>query len=235
MGGDDWLIQECVILCDEDPGSAEFAGLLVSGARNQFGLHAFRLSHERDGRAEIHMLIGDVEGDDAAGREVAAIERQRLGGEQMKRDGVAGERIDDEHIKVLRGLMLERGAGVARDHVHLGAGFADVGEDVASDGLDGGVDFVVADVVAGLAVGGDRSGAKADDADVARAEGTVGAKAAEAQGVADAGIGRVVGGGSVAQFIGAEDLGSMLDGAVEQGANSGSGVAERSCLTRSAA
>ena len=177
-------------------------------------------------RLQIDMLVGDVEGEDAAGSEVALVEGDGLGGEQMQRDGVAGECIDDQHVEVLRRLAGERGARVAFHDVDLGGGFADIGEEILGDGRDGGIDLVKADAIAGLAVGGDGSHAEADDADVARA-----ALAAEAQGQADAGVFSVVGGGCSAQLR-REDLRAVLDGAVGQSAHGGAGVGESDCRTR---
>ena len=53
---------------------------------------------------EIDVLIGDVEGEDSAGSEVALVERDGLRGEQMQRNGVAGECVDDEDVELLRGF-----------------------------------------------------------------------------------------------------------------------------------
>src|SRR4051812_29701958 len=98
---------------------------------------------------------------------MAAVEGEGLRGEEMERDGVAGEGVDDEHVEFLRAFTGQGGAGVAGNDVDVRAGFADVGEDVAGDGFDSGVDLVEADAVAGTAVSGDGPGAEADDADVA--------------------------------------------------------------------
>ena len=110
----------------------------------------------RGGRScggEIEVLVGDVEGEDAVGLEVAEVELDGLSGEQVQRDGVAGEGVDGEDVEVLRVVCCElggeRGAGVAGDDGDLGDGVADVGEEVAGDGLDLGVDLVEADAVVG--------------------------------------------------------------------------------------
>ena len=66
-------------------------------------------------------MIGDMKGEDAAGNEVTLVERDSLRGEQMERNGVAGECIDDENVEVLRGFGGERGAGVAFDDIDRGS------------------------------------------------------------------------------------------------------------------
>ena len=122
--------------------------------------------------------------------------------------------------------MGERGAGVAGEYVDVGrAGLANVGEDVAGDGLDGGVDLEEADAVPCAAVGGDGSRAKPDDADVAGAGRSVGLKAAVAEGKADAGILGVIGGGRAAELVSSKYLGAVLDGAVGEDADGGPGKA----------
>ena len=56
-----------------------------------------------------------VKGEDATKGEVFSVERDGLGGEEMKRDRVAGEGIDDEHIEVLRSFASKGGSAVAVD------------------------------------------------------------------------------------------------------------------------
>src|SRR5947207_14836844 len=106
--------------------------------------------------------------------------------------------------------MRQRCSGVAFDNVDLGAGVADVSEDVAGDGLDGRIDVVEANAVSRAAVSGDGAGAETDDADAAGAVGRR-VRAAETDGEADAGVAGVVSGGGVAKCVIAEDLGAVLD------------------------
>ncbi len=64
-------------------------------------------------------MVGDVEGEDAARREVFFVELDGLGGEQVEGNGVAGEGVDGEYVEVLRGLACEGGARVAVDEGDL--------------------------------------------------------------------------------------------------------------------
>ena len=109
-----------------------------------------------------------MEGEDAVGGEVFFVERDGLGSEQVQRDGVAGEGVDGEDVELLRSFASKRGAGVAFGEGDLRSRVAEVGEEVLRDGEDERVDLVEADAVARAAVGGERAGAEADDADVAR-------------------------------------------------------------------
>jgi len=56
---------------------------------------------------EVQILIGDVEGDDAVGREVFLVECDGLGREEMQWNSVAGEGIDDKDVELLRNFAGE--------------------------------------------------------------------------------------------------------------------------------
>src|SRR5208337_233068 len=126
-----------------------------------------------------------------------------------------------QHVEALRTLAGQRCARVALDNGDLRARLADVGEHVARDGLDGGVDLVEADAVAGPTVRRNRSRAQPDYADTARL-----ILATVAQGNADAGVERVVAGGRFSLSIAAEDLRAVLDGAVGECAQHRAGEAD---------
>ena len=81
---------------------------------------------------------------------------------------------------------------------------------VARDGFDGRVDVVEAKAIASAAVCRKGASAQADDADAARS-----VSAAEADGEANAGVVRVIGGGCVDE-LGREDLRAVADAAVGQ-------------------
>ena len=70
-------------------------------------------SEQCDLRCEVEVLVGDMEGEDAAGGEVNLVEGHGLRGEQVERDGVAGEGVDDQDVEPLWRLGGEGGAGVA--------------------------------------------------------------------------------------------------------------------------
>ena len=133
------------------------------------GLHAGGLRQQGDRRPQGDMTIRDVKGQNAARVQMFSIDGQRLGGEEVDRNGVARECVDNEDVEVLRGFASKGRARIPFHDLHLGGRIADVGEGVLRDGDYRRIDVVEADVVAGTPVSGDGSGAKADDADVARA------------------------------------------------------------------
>src|SRR5579863_7225308 len=139
---------------------------------------------------------------------MALVELDGLRGDQMHGDGIAGERVEYKHVVILRRLMLHQDAGVSDLDVDRAATVMQVGKTGASQPLDERVDLVERDRIAGLEISGDSSGAEADRTDVTRV-----ALATVAQSDADAGIGRVVGGGLVAHLV-VEDLRAVLKGAV---------------------
>src|ERR1700722_8247706 len=96
-------VEEGGVVADKDPGGAVGSAGFVRGAVDDSGGHVSRERELADLGGEVEVLIGDVEGEDAAGSKVSAIEREGFGGEQVERDGVAGEGVDGEDIEVLRG------------------------------------------------------------------------------------------------------------------------------------
>src|SRR5580700_7691579 len=151
-----------------------------------------------------------MEGENAAGGEMTAVNGHALRGEQVERDGVAGEGVDSENVEALRIFRGKRKAGIAFGDGDVGLRLAKPGEKILRDERDGGIDFVEMDAVAGLAVGGEGSGAESDDADVARA-----ALAAILKREADAGVVGVVGCGGLAKR-GGEPLRAVNDVAVDE-------------------
>lgn len=95
------LEEKACIGGDEDPGGGKGAGVGIAGAGYAARLHACVLGEESDFGSKVDVLVADVEGEHAAGGEMAAIEGDGLGGEQMDGDGVAGESIDDEDVELL--------------------------------------------------------------------------------------------------------------------------------------
>jgi len=122
-----------------------------------------------DLRFEIDVLIGDMEGEDSAGREVALVEIDGLGREQVDWDGIARERIDNEDIEVLRQFLRQRGSCIAFHNADLRTRFAKIGEDILRNRRNSRIDLIKADVIAGLAVCGDSADAQANGANVTRA------------------------------------------------------------------
>src|SRR5579863_1780986 len=115
----------------------------VSG--DAHALHAGGPGQECYGRGEIDVAVGDVKGKDSVGGEVATIESESLGGEQVDGDGVAGKGVDDQDIKALGLFAGQRGTGIAFHDVDCGGGVTDIAEDVSGNGGDSGVDVVETD------------------------------------------------------------------------------------------
>src|SRR5713226_1101579 len=76
----------------------------------------------------------------------------------MYRDGVPGERVDGEHIKILRGLGFQRQSCIAHDYINFRGRVAQIAEKVFGDARNLWVDFVEAEVVADCTVSGQRAG-----------------------------------------------------------------------------
>ena len=68
-------------------------------------LHAARVGQQFDGRRKIDVPVRDVKCEYAVRRKVAPVKRQGLRGQQMDRDGVAREGIDDQNIELLRRFL----------------------------------------------------------------------------------------------------------------------------------
>src|SRR6266851_4460596 len=102
--GDFGAVEEGVVSADEDPGCFVGSAGLVGGAIDLARLHAGGGCELRDLRGEVEVLVGDMKGQDAVWGEVFPIECDGLGGEQVERDGVSGEGVDDEDVEVLRGF-----------------------------------------------------------------------------------------------------------------------------------
>ena len=60
-----------------------------------------------DHRIQIDAFIGDMHGDQAVGLHVPRVEGERLPGQQVNRNGIAVEGIEDQHVKILRRFPLQ--------------------------------------------------------------------------------------------------------------------------------
>jgi len=89
MGCNLRLLKKRGVFGEEHPGGRVLAALLVGKADDSANMHAGGVCQQRNLRLEVHMLIGDVEGENAAGGEVAFVEVNGLCGEQVDGDGVA--------------------------------------------------------------------------------------------------------------------------------------------------
>src|SRR6516225_4735407 len=104
---------------------------------------------------------------------MAEIEVHGLFGEEVDRDGVAGESVHGEDVEVLRvavlQFLLEGKAGVAHGDIQFGFAVGQVEELFPGQFQYQRIDLVVSYIIAQAAVGGSGSGTKSDDADANRA------------------------------------------------------------------
>ena len=153
----------------------------------------------------------------SAWREMSPVERNSFAGEQVQRNRVSGECINNEDIVILRRLVFESDARVTLENLDLRAGVSNVGEEISSDWLNSRVDLVEGELISRLAVCCKCSGTKADNTDIFRAM-SCGARTAVVERKTDAGFLRVVGCWRGAKF-GCKPLCAVLDGAVLKTAN----------------
>src|SRR5579875_517773 len=134
-------------LCEEGgtvrkkhPGGERFATSVVRSAVDLASAQARVFDETGEHGGEIEVLVGDVEGQDAAGSEVTAVKGEGFAREEMRRDAVAGEGVDHEKVEGLWGFGGEGEAGVAGHDVDGGGGVASVGKEVRGDPGDEWID-----------------------------------------------------------------------------------------------
>src|SRR5437660_9304858 len=113
-------------------------------------------------RLEIEVMIGDMDGNNAVGLEMALVNVERFFGQQMDGNGIAAERIQGQQIELLRGLAYHRETRVAHGDFDLPSTPSEVSKAGGSQAFDFRIDFIDAQVISGLAVGGESAGAEAD-------------------------------------------------------------------------
>ena len=136
--------------------------------------------------------------------------REGLQREQVDRDRVATEGVENDHVVLLIGFAFHAEAGVAHDEFRLGLRIFQVGERRAREAGHVIVNLVEAERVAGASPGSEGAGTEADGTDAAAAFGLEGAQKspdAAGRGVVTAGVGA---------FLGVDVLESVDRGAVLQ-------------------
>ena len=108
-GGEFGLGEEGGVGGHEDPLGAELAARVDGVGDDVSGFEVGAPCEESELQGQVEVLVGDVEGEDAVGGEVAEVELERLGGEQVEGDGVAGEGVDGEDVEALRVACVEFG------------------------------------------------------------------------------------------------------------------------------
>ena len=136
-------------------------------------MHQHRVQPTRLGdachhRRQVQEAIRHVEGDDAVGLQMPLVHRHRLGGDQVDRHRVAGERVHCEHIEVLRRLALQRQPRIAKHTLDARRAVFQKAEFAIGQLEHLRVDFINAIGVASAPVGCERAGTQADEADPAR-------------------------------------------------------------------
>src|SRR6478735_4229571 len=99
---------------------------------------------------------------------MSLIDLECLERDEVDGNRIARKRVDDDDVVSLRLFVGHRDAGIANHDIDVGRGAAEIGELFSRYVLHSGVDVVEANVVARLAVRGDRPSAKSDDADSPR-------------------------------------------------------------------
>src|SRR5437764_13399904 len=161
-----------------------------------------------DFRSQHQELIGDMKGHDPIGLQVAAIKLERLAGEQVNRDSIAGEGVNHQNVILLWRFIGEREAGVTGHDLHPGGCLTQIGKQIARNGLYCWIDFIKTKDVAFAAISGESAGAKPDNSHTPRPR-----SAAEIERQANPGIVSIVTCGPHAALR-SINLGAVLDGAV---------------------
>ena len=115
---------------------------------------------------DVHVSIGGVEGQQPAWPELVKIDGQGLLSQEVRRDRVAGESIDDQQIHGGRRLSGQAQSAVPLHRVDLGRSIREIGEEsTPSCDLDHGrIDLVEPPQLSRLGVGGEFPGTQADQA-----------------------------------------------------------------------
>src|SRR4030095_2704869 len=80
---------------------------------NGRGLHLKRSYGSPYNRLKIEMTVADVNGDDSVRLERPEVQSERFSGQEMRRNGIAVERVQHEDVERLKWLMLHRNSRVS--------------------------------------------------------------------------------------------------------------------------
>ena len=122
-------------------------------------------------RRQIQESIGYVIRQNSVPRNLPHEGAHGLLRDQMHRDGIAGKRIDREHVELIVRLALQRQTGITQNHTHLRFAIGQVGEMFACEALDFDVDFIDAADVTFATIRGHCAHTQADHADALRVVG----------------------------------------------------------------
>ena len=102
-------------------------------------------------RHQVDVTIRDVHGEDAVGLQMLEVQLEGLVGQQVRRDRVAGERIDGQQVELLWRLSFQCQPGVAEQDVEIRAAASGAGQErelSIGNGDDVRVDFIQPHVIA---------------------------------------------------------------------------------------
>lgn len=111
------------------------------------------------------MPIRDVDAQNSVVPQVLFGEQRGFSSQQVSRNCVAGERVQDEDVVVLRCFVFERQSRVAEYHFRLAFGVLEESEILFGHPNDLGVDLVEAQAVVFLSVRGECTDTQADNSD----------------------------------------------------------------------
>src|SRR5215813_1084496 len=129
------------------------------------------LGQRGDHWGEIEMTVADVEQDDAVVGELALVERERLASQEVQRDAVRAERIDNDRIVMIVLHFLYREPGVTEDHACVVAAAVEKIEIASRNPFDFGIDLVKGPDLSRLRIAGEFAGAEPDHSDLFGAPG----------------------------------------------------------------
>src|SRR5579863_1329138 len=214
------MAEKARIARENHPGGGDVVGFRqVPIVGNGDAGKADLLRAGRNHRLQIQVAAGNVEDQDSVGLEMAQVNLKRLASEQVHRNGVAGKRIEHQDIEVLGPALqshaLQHQASVSHIDVLVGGTGRVKGELVISHLRNQRIDLVIMQRIAGAGERGSHAGAQAQNAE---ADGTVVFLGSDA--AVDAGTGAEIGGRDAAG-VGNFELGSVIDGAIDQRALAG--------------
>src|SRR5215472_3366354 len=129
------------------------------------------LGQRGDHRGEIEMTVADVEQENAVSSELPLVERERLTGQEVQRDAVRAERIDDDRIVMMVWHFLYREPGVTEDHACVVAAAVEKIEIASRNPFDFGIDLMKRPDLSRMRIEGELASAEADHPDLFGAPG----------------------------------------------------------------
>src|SRR5947209_2344960 len=119
-------------------------------------------------RSKVQELVGDMNGQYSIRLQMAAVEFNGLGSQQVHWNSISGERVYHQDVIALRRFISQREPRIAMDHFNLRLGLTQIGEGVAGDRFYLRVDLIKTEHVSSASVSGQRAGPQPNHAHAAR-------------------------------------------------------------------